>query len=238
MKKFVIFLCIVLITNLIYAEEKKGTVNSIDEKIKEKLQKIEKADIKNKVFEKEVKKEDIKRTEVIEEKKLPEENQMLNLSILNITAGIFEGAIIGSGYGLIGYSQLKNKNTVPLINGAIIGTVTGVVLASSLSLFENFSKKYTASEDFGLNLIYYSFIGGLLGCAGGVISYGKTSDTENISEGIGYGIAIGSFCGLIMSFVEVFGPEQLRQRKFESQSQNRAFNIFFNNEKIYAMINL
>lgn len=238
MKKYVIFLCIVLITNLIYAQEKKGTVNLIDEKIKEKLQKIEKTDIKNKVFEKEIKKEDIKKTEVIKEKNISKENQMLNLAILNITGGIFEGAIIGSGCGLIGYSQLKNKNATPLINGAIVGSVTGAVLASSLSLFENFSKKYTASEDFGLNLIYYSFIGSLLGCAGGVISYGKTGDTENISEGIGYGIAIGSFCGLIMSFVEVFGPEQLRQRKFESQSQNRALNIFFNDEKIYAMINL
>lgn len=163
---------------------------------------------------------------------------MLNLAILNITGGIFEGAIIGSGCGLIGYAQLKNKSATPLINGAIVGAVTGAVLASSLSIFENFSKKYTASEDFGLNLIYYSFIGSLLGCAGGVISYGKTGDAENISEGIGYGIAIGSFCGLIMSFAEVFGPEQLRQRKFEIQSKNRALNIFFNDEKIYAMINL
>lgn len=238
MKKNVIFLCIVLITNLIYAQEKKGTVNLIDEKIKEKLQKIEKTDIKNKVFEKEIKKEDIKKTEVIEEKNISKENQMLNLAILNITGGIFEGAIIGSGCGLIGYAQLKNKSATPLINGAIVGVVTGAFLASSLSIFENFSKKYTASEDFGLNLIYYSFIGSLLGCAGGVISYGKTGDAENISEGIGYGIAIGSFCGLIMSFAEVFGPEQLRQRKFERQSQNRALNIFFNDEKIYAMINL
>lgn len=238
---FYIVIFIVLFNNYIFCEEKTGTVNKIDEKIKEKLQLIEKSDKKNAVFEREITKEEILKksgkTDEIKEARY-QENAMLNLAIMNITAGIFEGAAIGTGCGLIGYSQLKNKNTEPLINGAISGSITGAVLGAALSLFQYGTEKYYASEDMGINLIIYSFTGGLLGLAGGVISYGKTRDTENLSEGIGYGIAIGSFCGLIMGLIEVFGPEKLRQRKFESESKGRAFNIFYNDEKIFAFCKL
>ncbi len=239
-KYFVAVLLIILISNHNFGEDKKGTVNTLDEKIKEKLQAIEKSDKKGKVFEREITKEEILRksgkTEEAKETKY-QENAMLNLTILNIVSGIFEGAAIGAGCGLIGYSQLKNKDTTPLINGAIAGSISGAILGASLSLFQYATEKYYASEDMGLNLIIYSFTGGLLGLTGGVISYGKTKDTENLSEGIGYGIAIGSFCGLIMGFVETFGPEKLRQRKFESESKGRAFNIFYDNEKILAFYN-
>lgn len=242
MKKiFLAIFLIVLFNNYSFSEDKKGTVNILDEKIKEKLQAIEKSDKKGKIFEREITKEEIlKRSGKTEEAKETKykENVILNLAILNIVGGIFEGAAIGTGCGLIGYSQLKNKNIEPLINGAIYGSITGAVFGAALSLFQYGSEKYYASEDMGINLIIYSFTGGLLGLAGGVISYGKTKDTENLSEGIGYGISIGSFCGLIMGLIEVFGPDKLRQRKFESESKGRAFNIFYDNEKITAFYKL
>ncbi len=242
MKKiFLTILLIILISNYSFGEDKKGTVNILDEKIKEKLQSIEKSDKKGKVFEREITKEEIlKKSGKIEESKETKYqiNAMLDLTILNIVAGIFEGAAIGTGCGLIGYSQLKNKDITPLINGAIAGGVSGAILGASLSLFQYGTGKYYSSEDMGLNLIIYSFTGGLLGLAGGIISYGKTKDTENLSEGIGYGIAIGSFCGLIMGFIETFGSEKLRQRRFESESKGRAFNIFYDNKKILAFYNL
>lgn len=240
-KKLLVVLFIILINNYNLGEDKKGIVDILDEKIKEKLKAIEKSDKKGKIFEREITKEEILKrigkAEEIKETKY-QENVMLNLAILNITGGIFEGAVIGTGCGLIGYSQLKNQNTQPLINGAVIGSIAGAVSGVTLSLYQNATEKYYASEDMGINLIIYSFIGSLLGLAGGVISYGKTGNTENLSEGIGYGIAIGSFSGIIMSLVEVFGPEKLRQRKFESESKGRAFNIFYDHNKILAFYKL
>jgi hypothetical protein len=135
---------------------------------------------------------------------------MGSLSALNIMGGIFEGGIVGAGCGLIGYSQTKNRDNHPLINGAVAGTISGASLAVILSLVELSSKRLSSSDDFGFDIIGGTFAGAALGAAGGTISYGKTTHTENISEGIGYGIAAGSAAGLIIGFIEFLLPESVR----------------------------
>jgi hypothetical protein len=135
---------------------------------------------------------------------------MGSLSALNIMGGVFEGGVIGTGCGLIGYSQTKNRDANPLINGAIAGTISGASMAVILSIVELSSKRLSSSDDFGFDIMGGLVMGGVLGAAGGTISYGKTTHSENISEGVGYGIAAGSIAGLIIGVVEFLLPESVR----------------------------
>jgi hypothetical protein len=132
------------------------------------------------------------------------------LSALNITAGIFEGGILGMSVGLIGYSQSLNRNIDPVIYGSVIGTVTGAVCAVGLSVAQTITGRFSMSDDFGLDIFGGMLVGASVGAAGGVLNWQRTGHSENISEGAGWGALGGSVAGLIVAIVESIMPEALR----------------------------
>lgn len=236
MKKVIILVTILnfIITGYIFSQEKKSqrTIDKIDSEVEKKMEQIRNSGktgpfVEEIKIKKGIKKEEVK-TEII-----PEKSGYIGiLSTLNIVGGIFEGAIIGAGCSLIGYAQLDNRDPSPLVNGAIIGAGTGAALASVLSLVQLNTRKYFASDDFGLNLIGGAVLGGLLGAAGGAISFGHTNRMEDVTQGIGYGVLFGSISGLILAVVEFILPEDLRGGSGYGGS-DRAMNIRLNEE--YAL---
>jgi hypothetical protein len=137
------------------------------------------------------------------------------LSILNISAGIFQGGIIGMTIGLAGYSQSMNRNIDPVIYGSVIGTVTGATLAVALSVAETITGKYYMSDDYGFDLLGGFVMGSMLGAAAGTLNWQRTGHLENISEGAGWGALGGSIAGLILGTVEsFFVPENIRGGSF------------------------
>lgn len=132
------------------------------------------------------------------------------LSALNITAGIFEGGILGMTVGLIGYSQSMNRNIDPVIYGSVIGTVAGAVAAVGLSVAETITGRFYMSDDYGLNIFGGVIIGTTIGAAAGTINWQRTGHMENISEGAGYGAATGAMAGLVLAVIETVLPENLR----------------------------
>lgn len=130
------------------------------------------------------------------------------LSALNIIGGIFEGGLVGTGCGLLGYSQTMNRDNRPLINGAVAGTISGASLSVILSVVEIQSRR-TAADYFGYDILGGLGMGAVLGAAGGTISYERTRHLENISEGVGYGVAVGSAAGFILGLVEFLLPESI-----------------------------
>ncbi len=139
-----------------------------------------------------------------------DKEQQATLTLMNVTAGIFQGAIAGTGVGMIEYSKNMNMRPMALINGAIIGSISGAGLAYGMSVVQLITKKSYISDDFGYGLLGGIGIGSILGAAGGFISYAKTDDLENISEGIGWGVAFGSIFGLAVATFEFFMPEEMR----------------------------
>lgn len=236
MKKIIILVTILnfIINSYIFSQEKKSqrTIDKIDSEVEKKMEYIRNSGktgpfVKEIKIKKGIKKEKVK-TEII-----PEKSDYIGvLSTLNIIGGIFEGAIIGAGCGLIGYAQLGNRDSSPLVNGTIIGAGTGAMLASILSLVQLNNRKYIASDDFGLDLIGGAVLGGLLGSAGGAISFGNTSRMEDVTQGIGYGVVFGSISGFILAVVEFVLPEDLRGGSGYSGS-DRAMNLKLNEE--YAL---
>jgi hypothetical protein len=237
MKKVFIFAIIIsfVFSMRAFSQDKTNqkTIDKINTEVEKKMEQIRNSGKKGPFVEeikikKGVKKEEIN-TEII-----PEKSGYIGvLSTLNIIGGIFEGAIIGAGCGLIGYAQLDNRDANPLINGAIIGAGTGFALSSVLSLVQLNSKKYIASDDFGLNLIGGAILGGMLGAAGGAISFGNTDRMEDVTLGIGYGTAIGSAAGFILAIVEYFLPENIRGGAGYGGS-GRAMNVILNDK--YALL--
>jgi hypothetical protein len=241
MKKVFIFAIIFnfLLATFVFSEEKtkQRTIEKIDLEVEKKMEQIRNSGktgpfVEEIKIKKGVKKEEVK-TEIIAEKS----GYIGVLSTLNIVAGIFEGAIIGAGCGLIGYAQLDNRNSTPLVNGAIIGAGTGAALASALSLVQLNNRRYIASDDFGLDLIGGAVLGGLLGAAGGAISFGHTNRMEDVTLGVGYGVVFGSVSGLILGIVEFFLPEDLRGGAGYGGSE-RAMNIILDKEYTYLGYNL
>lgn len=224
-----------IIVGFIFSQEKTSqkTIDKIDSEVEKKMEQIRNSGktgpfVEEIKIKKGVKKEGVK-TEII-----PEKSGYIGvLSTLNIVAGIFEGVIIGAGCGLIGYAQLDNRDSTPLVNGAIIGAGTGAALASVLSLVQLNNRKYIASDDFGLNLMGGAIIGGLLGAAGGAISFGHTNSMEDVTQGIGYGVVFGSISGFILAVIEFILPEDLRGGAGYGGSE-RATNIILDKE--YAML--
>jgi hypothetical protein len=198
----------------------------INKKVQERMDQIKKAG-KPSAYVTEIK---IDRNKVnTEETKVPfpaaaEGSQEGNLAALNIIGGLFEGSIIGAGCGLIGFSQTKNRDINPLINGSIAGAIAGSSLAALLSLAEAGTKKYYASDDFGYNIITWTLLGAAAGSGGGAISYSSTKKLENISEGAGYGCAAGAFAGMTFGLIEFFAPEIQRG----ASNKGHAFNININ----------
>ncbi|MCE5300134.1 MAG: hypothetical protein LLG37_04575 [Spirochaetia bacterium] len=159
---------------------------------------------------------------------------MGNLTLLNITGGLFEGGLIGAGSGLIWYSRGMNRDPEPIIAGAIAGMCTGAGLGAFLSMYQTVTKRYVASDDFGYDLMGGVICGIAIGGAGGLISYAKTEDTENISEGMGYGVLAGAVLGLTLGIVETVLPEEYR-----GASKNiRAFFIAPTQDGLLASCNL
>ncbi len=237
MKKVIVLTIIInfIFALSVFSEEKKSqkTIEKIDSEVEKKMEQIKNSGktgpfVEEIKIKKGVKKEEVK-TEII-----PEKSGYIGvLSSLNIVAGIFEGAIIGAGCGLIGYAQLDNRNSSPLVNGAIIGAGTGAALASVLSLVQLNTRKYIASDDFGLNLMGGAVLGGLLGAAGGAISFGHTNRMEDVTMGIGYGVVFGSISGLIIAIIEFILPEDLRGGAGYGGS-DRAMNVILYKE--YALL--
>lgn len=136
--------------------------------------------------------------------------EQATLALMNVTAGVFQGAIAGTCIGMIEYSKHMNTRPMALINGAIIGSLSGAGLAYGLSIVQLITKKAYISDDFGYGLLGGIGIGSMLGAAGGFISYAKTDDLENVSEGIGWGVAIGAIFGIGVATFEFFLPEEMR----------------------------
>ncbi|HDQ26241.1 MAG TPA: hypothetical protein ENN43_05780 [bacterium] len=217
MKKLLIFAVIMAVSaGYVYS----ATATRIDDEVRRKMDEIEKSGKKGTPVEKEI---TIKRGAKKEEpvtSGVRESAYIQTLAALNITGGIIEGGMIGAACGLIGYSQSMNRDVNSLTTGAIIGSSVGAGLGAILSIIQANTQRYSASNDFGYNLLGGLFIGSVFGAAGGAISYGRTKDLENVSEGIGYGAAIGSSLGFILAFVEMMLPEELRSR-----ASGHAFNI-------------
>lgn len=202
-------LAIAVISFFIIPAAYAATAGSINDAVEKKMREIN-ASGKTGPFVEEIKMKRGSRQETTTVATNDKSNYIGTLSALNIVGGIFEGGVLGTGIGLIGYSQSMNRDTKPLINGAIIGTVAGAVLGVTLSLVELGTQRHSASDDMGFDIAGGTIVGAALGSAGGIISWGKTKDLENISEGTGYGIAIGALCGMILGIVESFIPENIR----------------------------
>ncbi len=195
-----------------------GTVDTINQKVQEKLDAIKKAGDTGGPLAEEIKIDKSKAKQAIEDKKEPADYEMGNLAAMNIVGGFFEGAIAGAGCGMIGYGQTKNRDINPLVNGSIIGGVSGAVLASVLSIAQMQTKKYYASDDYGINTAVWTVLGSAIGASGGALSYASTKQTEKITEGAGYGAAAGALTGIILSTVEFFAPENLRGKVFKGHA--------------------
>ena len=189
-------------------------MNEIERKIQEKLDAIQKGGKSDKTTETEITIDRYKKktpTPVpTPELAAPGGYDMGTLASMNVIGGLFEGGIIGAGSGLLWYSKGKNRDTKPLVTGTVIGMFSGMALGAVLSLYQTTSKRYSASDDYGYDLGGGTLVGILMGAAGGFISYGKTGDLENVSEGIGYGVIVGATMGLILGTIETFIPEQYR----------------------------
>jgi hypothetical protein len=146
---------------------------------------------------------------------------MVTLSELNIFGGMFEGGLIGTTIGLVGYSKSMNTDRRSLVTGALIGTFSGAGIAAGLSLYQSISQRYSSSDDYGYDLIGGTMVGAFLGMGGGFISYGKTRHLENVSEGIGWGVLFGACLGLTLGTIETVIPEEYRG----ISGKLRAFNI-------------
>jgi hypothetical protein len=238
MKKVIVLIILINFSFVltIFSQENKSqkTIERIDSEVEKKMEQIRNSGktgpfVEEIKIKKGVKKEEVK-AEIVQDKS----RYIGVLSTLNIVGGIFEGSIIGAGCSLIGYAQLNNRDATPLVNGAIIGAGTGAALASVLSLVQLNNRRYSASDDFGLNLIGGAILGGMLGAAGGAISFGHTNRMEDVTQGIGYGVVFGTISGLILAVVELILPEDLRGGAGYGGSE-RAINIYFDNN--YAMMN-
>lgn len=189
-------------------------MNEIERKIQEKLDAIQKGGKSDKTTETEITIDRYKKKtptpEPTPETAAPGGYDIGTLTSMNIIGGLFEGGIIGAGSGLLWYSKGGNRDTRPLVTGTIIGMFSGMALGACLSLYQTTSKRYSASDDYGYDLGGGTIVGVLMGAAGGFISYGRTGDLENVSEGIGYGVIVGAAMGLILGTVETFIPEQYR----------------------------
>ncbi len=146
------------------------------------------------------------------------------LIALNVAGGVFEGAIIGTGCGLLGYADFRNRDIAPLLNGAFIGLGAGVIGSTVLSLVELNVDKYYFSSDYGIDILGGCVIGSMLGTCGGVISYIKTKAGENILEGVGYGASIGTALGFVAAIVEMVIPSQYRGAEIR---ENHALHLEF-----------
>jgi len=217
-KLYVLLIILVFAVNIPVYAAGGSTVDIINEKVQEKLDAIKKAGDKGGAFVEEIKIDKSKAKKTAEEPKEPVNYEMGNLAAMNIVGGFFEGAVAGAGCGLIGYGQTKNRDINPLVNGAIIGAVSGAVLASALSIAEMQTKKYYASDDYGINTAVWTVLGSAIGASGGALSYASTKQTEKITEGAGYGAAIGALSGIILSTVEFFMPENLRGKVFKGHA--------------------
>lgn len=199
-----------------------SAANVLDQKIQEKMDYIKNFGKGTGTVTKEINVQDLKKTKPVATPVSKEaDDKWSTLSALNIVGGMFEGGLVGGGIGLIGYSQSMNRNIDPVINGAVIGTVSGGILGGILSIYEVQTKKDYASDDLGFDIGIYTVIGSALGGAGGVISWGKTDDLENVSEGAGWGIMIGATVGIIMGVIEaVVLPAEMRGRLYEGHAMN------------------
>ncbi|MCX8093633.1 MAG: hypothetical protein N3E50_05650, partial [Candidatus Goldbacteria bacterium] len=140
MKKIFILTVIInfIFYTVVFSQEKttQRTIERIDSEVEKKMEQIRNAG-KTGPFVEEIKIKKGAKKEEIKIDTVPEKSGYIGvLATLNIVGGIFEGAIIGAGCGLIGYAQLDNRDSSPLVNGAIIGAGTGAALASVLSLVQ------------------------------------------------------------------------------------------------------
>ncbi len=210
----------------------------IEQKVQEKLDVINRAGTTGQNVEKEITFDKYKK-KAVEEKPLADMSNapkfdMITLAQLNVFAGFFEGGLIGAGIGLIGYSKSMNTDRRPLVAGSIAGLFTGAGLAAGLSLWQSISKRYSSSDDYGYDLIGGTVVGACIGAAGGLISYGKTRDLENVSEGMGWGVLVGATLGLALGTIETFIPEEYRGMSLKL----RAFNIEQRNDATVLSCNI
>jgi len=196
------------------ASETPDKMTQIQKKIKEELDAIQRGGKSDKTTEKEIIIDRYKKKtaapQAVTDTVIATGYDMGTLASMNIIGGLFEGGIIGAGTGMLWYSKGMNKDTKPLVTGTIIGMFTGMALGAGLSLYQTTSKRYSASDDYGYDLLGGTLVGALLGTAGGFISYAKTRHLENVSEGMGYGVMFGAAMGLALGTVESFVPEQYR----------------------------
>lgn len=212
MKKTLVLAALLIILTPLFSIAADSKYGTIKEEIQKKMDAIKKGGKTGETVKEEIK---IDRYAPKEPSKTPvasatDKEQQATLTLMNVTAGIFQGAIAGTGVGMIEYSKNMNTRPMALINGAIIGSISGAGLAYGMSVIQLITKKEYISDDYGYGLLGGMGIGALIGGAGGFISYAKTDDLENVSEGMGWGIAVGSLFGLAIATVEFFLPEEMR----------------------------
>ena len=212
MKKVLVVASLLIVLTPLFLLAEDSKYGTIKEEIQKKMDAIKKGGKTGENVKEEIK---IDRYAPKQPAKTPtpsptDREQQATLTLMNVTAGIFQGAIAGTGVGMIEYSKNMNTRPMALINGAIIGSLSGAGLAYGMSIVQLITKKEYISDDFGYGLLGGMGIGAIIGSAGGFISYAKTDDLENVSEGIGWGIAFGSLFGLAVATVEFFLPAEMR----------------------------
>jgi len=240
MKKLIIFISIILIFGgSLFAD---STYQGIQDEVQKKMDAIRNSGKKGPMVEEiKIDKGYYKRkTPAKEETPASTEipaNYMGTLSAMNVVAGVFEGGLIGTAVGLIGYGQTRNIDRQPLISGAIAGVISGATIAVGLSFLELATGRESASQDFAYDILGGTGVGAFIGLGGGMVAYWNSGISEDMTTGIGMGAAIGATAGLIVAVIEFLLPEKYRGGGLSPDGKSHALNINVRDINTYLTYN-
>ncbi len=127
----------------------------------------------------------------------------------NLLAGLFTGAFVGAGAGSISYAGRHNQDPSSIALGAIYGSL-GAALGVGLPV--SAYQVAVGREGVGTNAFYdvlgFGLIGGVVGAAGGVLSYRNKAGTpqetqaEDFLAAGGAGVCSGALVGLGIGLFE------------------------------------
>ena len=136
----------------------------------------------------------------------------------NIFAGLLTGALIGAAVGALPYAvDRHNQDAQSVIYGALYGSVAGGgVFAIPLSAYEVASDKPGAGTTVLFDMLGFGVLGGIVGGAGGMISYRRKLDYdpssgEDFLAAAAAGVCGGALVGLGVGIVEAViwdGPQR------------------------------
>jgi hypothetical protein len=121
----------------------------------------------------------------------------------NTFAGLFVGALIGTGIGALPYGmERKSQDPGSVILGAVYGAVGGAaILGLTVSAYEVASDKPGAGITVLYNTLGFAVLGGVVGSGAGMISYrrkiGYDADSgEDFVGAAAAGVCAGALLGL------------------------------------------